>query len=273
VIDPISAYLGGADSHVDSKSRGVLAPLTSLAQTLRFALIGILHLNKSNSKQAIYRSNGSIAFIAAARSAWCFAKNPDDEGQNMMLPLKINLAPHQTGLSYSLRHEQPAAVRVVWGGPVSRSADSVLSPEDSKERSERIEATDWLRDRLSGGPVTAKALQAESREAGFSWRTVRRAKEDIGAASTKDTFDSGWTWVLDPQGGQKCEGGQVKQLATLGDLATLGAPPVVETLGYTLEDDGLGAACNACLGRFRTVAGWRAHVARGRCYQLAGGVQ
>ena len=51
IIDPISAYLGATDSHVTSKVRGLLAPLIATAQILRFAVIFLEHLNKSNLKQ------------------------------------------------------------------------------------------------------------------------------------------------------------------------------------------------------------------------------
>lgn len=40
--------------------------------------------------------------------------------------------------------------------------------------------------------------------------------------------------------------------------------------GYTLlGTPGLDCTCNSCDGRFKTVAGWRAHVARGRCTPVA----
>ena len=111
VIDPISAYLGNTDSHVNAKVRGLLAPLAQLASSLQTAVVAVDHLNKSNLP-ALYRPGGSIAFVAAARAVWLFAKNPDDAAQRLMLPGKLNLAPDQTLCSAPLcplRSTQPSA--------------------------------------------------------------------------------------------------------------------------------------------------------------------
>jgi 5S rRNA maturation endonuclease (ribonuclease M5) len=196
IVDPISAYLGGTDSHVNAKVRGVLAPLAQVAQTLRFAVILLDHLSKAPSRPALYRPNGSIAFTAAARAVWFFAKNPDVPEQHLMLPGKMNLAREQTGLSYTLREGEPDIVVVSWGEAVSITADAVLEPEDIEERSERLEAVDWLRGLLSGGPIPAKQIEADAKAAGLAWITVRRAKITLGAVSKHGDFDQGWTWQL-----------------------------------------------------------------------------
>ncbi len=84
VIDPISAYLGSVDSHENSKVRGVLGPLSELAGRLRIAVVGVTHLNKSGGSKAMYRSSGSLAFVAAARAAWSFSKDPENPDRRLM---------------------------------------------------------------------------------------------------------------------------------------------------------------------------------------------
>jgi putative DNA primase/helicase len=198
ILDPISAYLGSVDSHINARVRGVLSPLIELARSLRFAAIAVDHLNKSN-RQAIYRPNGSIAFAAAARAVWLFAKSPGDPLQRLMLPAKLNLAPDQSGLSYTLVEVTPELVAVKWGERTTLSADSVLAPEDAGQRSERLEAQEWLTDRLSDGPVPAGQVQKDAKDAGLAWMTVRRAKNDLGVLSTKGGFADGWYWQLPNQ--------------------------------------------------------------------------
>jgi putative DNA primase/helicase len=274
IVDPISAYLGNTDSHVNAKVRGLLAPLIQIAQILRFSVIALDHLSKSN-QPALYRPNGSIAFTAAARAVWFFAKNPEDPAQHLMLPGKMNLAREQTGLSYTLREAEPDIVAVTWGDAVSVTVDSVLQPEDTEERSERLEAVDWLRERLSDGPVSSKQIKKDAQAAGHLDRTVRRAKVSLGViAYHEDAYQGSWIWSLPipeepPKVATTPKGGHAKKVATFGDLATLtksvtpGSQP-----SYTLEDPekpALDCRCDACEGRFGTVAGWRAHVARGRC--------
>jgi RecA-family ATPase len=69
VVDPISAYLGGVDSHSNSDVRGMLAQLAELAARRRVAVVAVTHLRKGDGP-AMYRAMGSLAFVAAARAAW-----------------------------------------------------------------------------------------------------------------------------------------------------------------------------------------------------------
>lgn len=197
VLDPVSAYLGDTDSHVNARVRGLLAPLAGLACGLGVAVVAVDHLSKSN-RPALYRPNGSIAFVAAARAVWLFARNPDDPAQRLMLPGKQNLGPDQAGLSYTVAEAKPGIAAVTWGGTVSLSADAVLQPEADGERSERLEAMDWLREHLSAGPVSAKQIQTDAKRAGFSWSTVRRGKDALGIIPSKNGFEGGWSWRLPP---------------------------------------------------------------------------
>lgn len=195
VIDPISAYLGRTDSHVNSKVRSLLSPLAEIASGLGVAVVAVTHLNK-NISSALYRATGSIAFVAAARAVWLFAKNPDDPGQRLMLPGKMNLAPDQTGLSYTLQEMNPGFVAVAWGGVVSVSADVALQPERGEEKSALLEAKEWLQDMLSAGPVSAKQIQKGAAAAGIAWATVRRAKAALAIIHRKSSFGGGWEWAL-----------------------------------------------------------------------------
>jgi hypothetical protein len=125
VIDPVSAYLGGIDSHVNAKVRSLLAPLSQMAATTGVAVVTVTHLNK-NSSSALYRASGSVAFVAAARAVWLFAKNPDDPAQRLMLPGKMNLAPEQSGMGYQLEAKQDVVV-VTWGEAVTSRRMPFLS--------------------------------------------------------------------------------------------------------------------------------------------------
>jgi hypothetical protein len=278
VIDPISAYLGNTDSHVNAKVRGLLAPLAGLAQSLRIAVIAVDHLSKSN-RPALYRPNGSIAFTAAARAVWLFAKSPDDPTQRLMLPGKMNLAPDQEGLSYTLREERPGVPAVVWGETVRLSADEVLQPEAVEQKSERLEAMEWLRERLSAGPVSAKQTRTDAKQAGIAWITLRRAKDALRVRQTKEGFAGGWHWELPLSEGAH----EIPKMLTSETWAPSAEVDTFEANGtevgdysqkhadnpipreYTPDNEGPGCTCRSCHGRFGTVAGWRAHIARGRC--------
>src|SRR5262249_14350791 len=74
IIDPISSYLGrGLDSHRNSDVRGVLEPLSEMAERLNVAVVSVTHFNKpyaGNTPRALHRFIGSVAFGAAPRIAF-----------------------------------------------------------------------------------------------------------------------------------------------------------------------------------------------------------
>src|SRR5262249_42283179 len=73
IIDPVSAYLGvgKVDSRQATDLRGVLTPLTEMAEELRVAVIGIAHFNKKDDvKSALLRVSDSLAWVAAARHVY-----------------------------------------------------------------------------------------------------------------------------------------------------------------------------------------------------------
>lgn len=248
VIDPVTAYLGGVDSHKNAEIRGLLAPLGAIAERHRVAVVAVTHLNKSGGGPAIYRAMGSLAFAAAARAAWAVSKDKDDEQRRLFLPIKNNIAPDTGGLAYRI---EPLGMDggpvVAWEpDPVNVSADAALTADrngEGGERTERNDAADWLRDYLRDGPKLAKDVVSESKSAGFAKRTIDRAKALAGVRTRKEkrNFGGGWVWELDspvqerhadaegchfPDGGNlgskpddSCENGP--KIATSDGLATL----------------------------------------------------
>ena len=61
---------------------------------------------------------------------------------------------------------------------------------------EKEAAAEWLSGMLINGPVTAKELKFEAAAAGMSWRTVERAKAQLGVRSRKREFQGEWVWEL-----------------------------------------------------------------------------
>lgn len=186
IIDPISAYMGHVDSHKNSDVRGLLAPLAELAQHARVAVIGITHLNKGASK-AIYRTMGSLAFVAAARAVWGIVEDEDRPGRVLMLPVKNNIAPKEDGLAYQILSHELGGSYLEWEPEsVEASMDETLYQDG--ERSAVDEAADWLEDVLAYGRVATTDLQRLAKQAGHSWATVRRAKNKIRAEHEQEGF-------------------------------------------------------------------------------------
>ena len=197
ILDPISAFMGsGCDSHVNASVRSVLGPLCELAERRRVALLGITHLSKGQAK-AINAIIGSIAFVAAARSAYLVAQDPDDEKQRLFLPIKNNLA-SCTGLSFTIEDG-----RCLW------NSDAVLvSADDIGESDEtpRAEAKQWLESKLEKASMPAKWILAESRKDGVAEKTLRRAGKELGVVHER--VGDSWSWRLPSTAKTELEAGE-----------------------------------------------------------------
>ena len=200
VIDPISAYMGQADSHNNSEVRGVLKPLAELAALRRVAVVAVSHLRKSEAA-AVYRTMGSLAFAAAARAVWCVTKDKKDESnrRRLFLPVKNNLGSDQSGLAFELssRHSANDIPFVVWEAePVTTTADEALSHEPKRrgpKSDERNEAEQFLRDALANGPRPARDVESEAKEChGISKRTLDRARKVIGVEAFRESPKGPW---------------------------------------------------------------------------------
>ena len=199
IVDPISAYLGRTDSHKNSDVRAVLAPLAELASEKRVAVLAVSHLRKGEG-QAIYRTMGSLAFVAAARACWVVTEDPAVTRRRLLLPTKNNLAPDVQGLAFSIEpHGLSEGPAVCWEAePVAISADEAMMPKRSRPtHTARDEAAEWLRKELADGPQPAKQVIKAGIKVGFSKRTLHRALELVGGVSRREGFPATAIWSLD----------------------------------------------------------------------------
>jgi hypothetical protein len=203
IVDPISAYLGGIDTHRNTDVRSVLAPLADLAARHRVAVIAITHLRKSTDGDAILQATGSIAFTAAARAAYLIAKSKDDSARRLFLTLKNNLADDTTGFAFTIERDtighRIETSKVVWeGAPVTITADEALAPKKDDNAPKRSAAETWLRELLHKKPLSVKQIEEDADAAGFSWATIRRAAGEIGVDRKRVGFGGkgGWEWAL-----------------------------------------------------------------------------
>jgi putative DNA primase/helicase len=123
----------------------------------------------------------------------------------MLLPVKNNLAPVGQGLAFRLEQRivaEPGIVAssVVWDAvPVTISADEALSATDAARDgvvSRLAEAIEYLRDKLSAGPVPVKEVDEHARALGIAPRTLGRARKALRVHTVKDGFGSGWVLSL-----------------------------------------------------------------------------
>ena len=189
VIDPITAFLPpGVDIHRANEVRNVLSRLAQIAERHRCAILIIRHLAKGSTGKAIYRGLGSIDFTAACRSVLLAGHDPDNPNSRALVQIKTNLGPAADPIGYSIEHGQ-----FRWTGATALTAYHILAPEGKPSLLEK--AKDWLRDFLATDQP-ATEIQKAAGEAGFSFATVRRAKEALSVRSEKDGKTGPWIWSL-----------------------------------------------------------------------------
>jgi hypothetical protein len=199
IIDPVSAYLDGTDSHNNAEVRSLVAPLTALATRRKVAIIAVSHLNKGVGGNAIYRAIGSIAFIASARAGYLVVKDKNNPERRLVLPSKNNLSKDNEGLAYKVVTAQNNAPVVAWEATtISVTVDEALQPsEPSSDPTETDEAIDLLRELSSQGPIKAADAFKQAKFIGIGKKALRTAKEKLSLKSVKAEFDGGWVWVTD----------------------------------------------------------------------------
>jgi hypothetical protein len=196
ILDPINSYLGtNLDTHRDAALRSALTPLAKLAEAWGVAVVFVGHLNKSSRDRAIYRANGGIGYIGASRVVHLVGLNPENERERAVVCIKNNLAPIPPALGFEIQEGQ-----FHWLGETDITAGALLSPDaTNEERSGRSEATEFLRDALSEGPVEPHIIQAQARQCGISDKVLRGAREALGIKGTRvgGVGDKGkWFWQL-----------------------------------------------------------------------------
>jgi len=217
VIDPPTAYVGEVDDHKNSELRGLLAPLSALAQELRIAIIFNTHLNKAQGKiDAMMRVMGSVAWVNAVRAAHLFVRNPENPEERFFLPMKMNLARERKGLAYKITPTEDLA-RVDWLNEVDITADEAVGPATKKNTASTVTAAEWLierfRERLEW---RSNDLFSRGKSEGVGRDAIFKAKKSLDLPKPRKVTDqdgstswvwwvpANWTPLSQHQNGQDC---------------------------------------------------------------------
>jgi hypothetical protein len=196
VIDPLSAYFSGNLCFT-------LAALEKVAAENRLTVVLIGTLNcKVAGLTRLLSAGGHM--LAAASMAWLFV--PDrrvSDDRRLLLPVKGIVS---GGAAAAGGPVQKVLACRVTGGALAWEAglvdvpirellsDGQVRPRPGLPRVKRLEAAGWLRERLTRG--LEGPLRPEAEAAGWSWITIRRALEDIGAVSERCPSTGRFRWRL-----------------------------------------------------------------------------
>lgn len=207
ILDPLMSRLGALDTHKDAEVRQALEPLVAVADRGRFAILGLLHHNKSGSTDPLQLVMGSKAFTAVARSVHTVVEDPDEPAHRLFGTPKNNLG--STDLATLTFTITSAAIdtdegtawtgQLQWGEDHTESIQSAMGrSQDPDERSATTEAAEWLEDWLAtqGGEASSADAKKAAKAAGHSDRTLKRASERLRVEVSSSGFPRMTYWSL-----------------------------------------------------------------------------
>lgn len=265
IVDPLVAHLPvHIDSHKDQSVRRALAPLYRLAEECNCAVVALMHLNKAQGLAPLARLSGSGAFGNLARSVLLLDHDPDDpdgeEGTRRVLAhVKSNVSPLASSLLYEVEpillpaaNGQPEVEtsRLKLLGESPHSGRSLLATETEEERSALDEAVDFLRAELDDEQRhPAGGLFKAARAVGIADRTLKRARNKIGAQTEKAGFGAGWEWWLPKGPSQPTQPAFLHERANVHDTAP--SDSLASSGDFDLEEDAITELGVLSLGDLR----------------------
>jgi hypothetical protein len=143
VIDPLMAVVDGkVNTNNQQQVQQALEPIVQVCGRTMMSLLALIHVNKSNSVDALNGIMGSKAFTSLPRSVLYCIADPEDDGNFLLTHEKCNVSRKAPSLTYrisSVRFDLPPeqveegdepfieSSRVVWGVEDDRTAADVLA--------------------------------------------------------------------------------------------------------------------------------------------------
>ena len=174
VLDPLQAYLGGADMNKANETRERMNWLADIAERHRCAVVCVRHLNKSSNRKSVYRGLGSIDMFGAARSVIMIGSHPHkvEENARVMIQTKCNLVERKGPiLGYKL-----TGGGWRWLGPQDVKIEEVMGYDPGAATKALGEVVEWLKSEIESGKLTnrTQALEAAANR-NYDDRLVREA--------------------------------------------------------------------------------------------------
>jgi putative DNA primase/helicase len=249
VVDPVVSAVAG-DGNKNNDVRRALQPLVDLASKLDAAVIGISHFSKAGQGgDPATRVVGSVAFTAVARVVLVAAKVKSEDGdtKRILARGKSNIGPDEGGFEYHIEQGEPipgiVASFVTWGKAVEGSARELFAEnervtENAPDKTARENAEEFLIQLLKEGICPSRYVEAQAKEAGLSWATVKRASQSLGLKKRK--VNESWYWErpnLLNQLAQDAQLAKSEQVEQVDEQVDPGSPYAEVSLDQNFSDE------------------------------------
>jgi phage/plasmid primase-like uncharacterized protein len=198
VVDPFMAFLDGElDAHRDQDVRRCMHRLKLLAEKFNVAILIIRHLNKLIGGPALYRGGGSIGITGAVRSAFVVGKNPNDQQQCVLAPVKCNLAAKPKSLLYAVETVGEVS-RIGWLGETELQADDVLAHSGGRKRKTTGEqCAGAIRVYLADGPKETEGMDAWLKQHGYTEYAIKAGRRLAGVKVQRVGYGAEGKWMAE----------------------------------------------------------------------------
>jgi hypothetical protein len=213
IMDPLASHLSGGVNRYGDSIRMVTDPLKELLELTDAACIVVDHVKKNVSPNADPMTavgGGSSGFPAACRMGFLFGRDPSDDEKAILGCIKHNIREKPMSMTYEIDTTEveikyPDAItgEIVtyrndnvpklmpqgedYFSPIKLVASDRVSIGRGRPADKRSQACEWLTGYLwralqKGGsdyPVLGKQVQEDAMQFGMSYRTLRRAADDM----------------------------------------------------------------------------------------------
>lgn len=188
IIDPISCFLGGTNMNEGTEVREALRGLEKVADAYQLAILLVNHNSKREGAKTLYKSLGSIQFLAAEQIAWVVTNHPKDPKRQLMVWKKSNISPFKKGLAFRIDEESGGlewsdevidwdaiAVDRLLDRPPRESGEGTRGPRGSA----KLRALDFIVAALAKGAMLRTAMQEKAQLVGIAKTSFNRGV-DLG---------------------------------------------------------------------------------------------
>jgi hypothetical protein len=259
ILDPLLSRLDAElDTHKDAEVRLALEPLVTIAHASDACVLGLTHVNKSSSSDALTLLMGSRAFAAVARAVLFVMVDPEDETQRLLGQPKNNLGRLDLPtLSFRIHNTLVATTDEgeVWTGRLEWTGERDLSireaveaaAQQTGERTASAEAADWLHDYLTsqGGSADSAAAKRAGKDAGHSVPALHRARLRLHVKVASHGFPCRTYWTLPAAVSLAGETGTAGTTETTGKTSEKHSGAVVSLIERAMGGDGSVVAPDA----------------------------
>jgi len=187
VIDPVTPYLGAADSNNAKEVRQTLDEINALAKEYGIAVVIVRHLNKSKNVKALYAGGGSIGFSGLARVVATVGWHPEEPNTRVVACTKNNLSMPFGSLGYSIEPlpdliDRTNRSELIYEGHVDYTSDDIIGTENVKDDNSKDIAADLIRERMNeeGEEINYHSLLAAADTRSISERSLKKAAAELG---------------------------------------------------------------------------------------------